>query len=286
MSGWISHPKIHFQSKEKQVVFVNKRLVKSPTLYKAIFDAYNRFIPHSSFPAYVLDISIDPTQVDVNVHPRKQEIRFANEQSVFRTAYNAVEKTLDSVTLISHDSGIEAPSISETITNSSSVKKENYYTGSGTKFHSYSPYKNTTASPHQSRIFEAIDFTKTLLKDNSENFKNSDLHFTKLGKIVGQVFASYIIVESGKKLIIFDQHALAERINFEKLCNKQTQISSQQLLIPSTLHLSGKQTAVYQENIEVFESMGFSCELFSGNSLIVNAAPDYIQKENITDILT
>ena len=196
MSGWISHPKIHFQSKEKQVVFVNKRLVKSPTLYKAIFDAYNRFIPHSSFPGYVLDISIDPTQVDVNVHPRKQEIRFANEQSVFRTAYNAVEKTLDSVTLISHDSGIEAPSISEMITNSSSVKKENYYTGSGTKFHSYSPYKNTTASPHQSRIFEAIDFTKTLLKDNSENFKNSDLHFTKLGKIVGQVFASYIIVES------------------------------------------------------------------------------------------
>jgi DNA mismatch repair protein MutL len=68
---------------------------------KAISDAYNRFIAHSSFPAYVLNLEVDPTSVDVNVHPRKQEVRFENEQNIFRTVYHAIEEKLNKVSLSS-----------------------------------------------------------------------------------------------------------------------------------------------------------------------------------------
>jgi DNA mismatch repair protein MutL len=82
-------------------LFVNKRVIRSNLIFKAINDAYNRFIPHSMSPAYVLNIEVDPTQVDVNVHPRKQEVRFASEQNIFRAVYHAIQEKLEKVSLLS-----------------------------------------------------------------------------------------------------------------------------------------------------------------------------------------
>jgi DNA mismatch repair protein MutL len=76
-------------------------VIKSSLIFKAINDAYNRFIPHGTFPGYVLNIQVDPTQVDVNVHPRKMEVRFASEQNIFRSIYHAIQEKLDKVSLIS-----------------------------------------------------------------------------------------------------------------------------------------------------------------------------------------
>jgi DNA mismatch repair protein MutL len=67
---------------------------------KAISDAYNRFIPHSTFPAYVLNLEVDPTTIDVNVHPRKLEVKFENEQNIFRVVYHSVEEKLNNVSLL------------------------------------------------------------------------------------------------------------------------------------------------------------------------------------------
>lgn len=77
ISGYISDPKVSFQNKTRQALYVNKRVIGSPMIFKAISDAYNRFIAPKTFPGYVLFIDVDPTQVDVNVHPRKMEVRFA-----------------------------------------------------------------------------------------------------------------------------------------------------------------------------------------------------------------
>ena len=87
VTWFISDPKVSFNNKNKQIIFVNKRPIKSILISKAIHDAYNRFIPHSNFPWYIINLEIDPTLVDVNVHPRKLEVRFANEQNIFRIFY-------------------------------------------------------------------------------------------------------------------------------------------------------------------------------------------------------
>ena len=119
---------------------------------KAIYDAYNRFIPHGTQPGYILSIDIDPTQVDVNVHPRKMEVRFAGEATIFRSVYHGVKDELERVSLVKE-------TLPTSQTEEREEKAESYYTGSGTKFKNYSPYKNTQSNPSQG----AIDFNKEIL---------------------------------------------------------------------------------------------------------------------------
>lgn len=106
-------------------------------------------------------------------------------------------------------------------------------------------------NPNQSRISDALDFTQAFLSDTS----SGETVQTNLGKLIGQAFNSYIIVEQGETLVIYDQHALAERVNFEKLCNVQVEHFSQKLLIPETLHLTPTEMNVLTENREIFLSM-------------------------------
>jgi DNA mismatch repair protein MutL len=100
IEGFISDPKFHFQNKNKQIIAVNGRLIKSPIVYRALAEGYNRYIPHGTFPAYILNLSVNPTEIDINVHPRKLEIRFAHEQEVYRSFYSGVNSRLEDVTLL------------------------------------------------------------------------------------------------------------------------------------------------------------------------------------------
>lgn len=307
--GFISNPKVSFNNKNRQIIFINKRPIKSVLISKAISDAYNRFIPHSSFPAYIINLEIDPTLVDVNVHPRKLEVRFANEQNIFRIFYHAIDWKLNSVSLINNDS----INIKENLLNWENIKEntniflessqnlhinswknqelwQKYYTPSGNKFKDYSPYKNTSVNPWQSSINEAISFNENILKyvknlDEDINLTN-DLHYTKIWKIIWQTHNSYIIVETKNGLQIYDQHALAERINYEKLINKsnQTWNSTQWLLIWENISLNPKDIDILEENKETFIDMWFDFEILPWNNIIINWIPDFIKKENIKNI--
>lgn len=304
ISWYVTGPKISFPNKNRQNLFVNHRPISSPLIFKAITDAYNRFIPHGNYPGYVLHIQIDPTLIDVNVHPRKQEIRFENENNIFRSMYHAILDKLESSSLI-HSENIHSWVIENT-TNTLEYheKKENftppetqYYTGSGTKFKSYSPYKNISSNPNQFKISDAIHFTKDILENHSSSndtifptsqdnlFETGDLHYTKLWKIVGQTFNSYIIVEKDDKILMFDQHALAERIIYEKLVKKETKKSSQTLLIPENIKLTPSESSFLEEKRDIFQEIWFEIEFLSNNILSIGTIPDFIKKENIKDIV-
>ncbi|MGE4443722.1 MAG: DNA mismatch repair endonuclease MutL [Candidatus Altimarinota bacterium] len=303
ISGYITGPKVSFPNKNRQNLFVNHRPITSPLLLKAINDAYNRFIPHGNYPGYVLNIQVDPTLVDVNVHPRKQEVRFENESNIFRSVYHAVLDKLEHSSLINNSlENIESSELSQTnsevsnfdftkiSTNHStnSFQEPKYYTGSGTKFKSYSPYKDISSHPNQYTIADSIDFTKTYLDSVSPQIKeenSGDLHYTKLGKIVGQTFNSYIIVEKDNKIIMFDQHALAERIIYEKLLKQETQHLSQTLLIPENIKLTSNEFSLLEEKKDIFSEMGFEIELLSNAIASIVSIPDFIKKENLKDIL-
>jgi len=117
-----------------------------------------------------LYLDVDPTIVDVNVHPRKQEVRFENEQQIFKTLYHAVLQTLEKVSLLSQENvSSEETNVSQENTSSQNISSSfqssspNYYTGSGTKFKSYSPYKDVSSHPNQTSFSQAIDFTKNIL---------------------------------------------------------------------------------------------------------------------------
>jgi len=296
INGYISDPKVSFPNKNRQSLFVNKRVVKSPLILKAINDAYNRFIPHSMNPAYVLNLNIDPTQVDVNVHPRKLEIRFANEQNIFRAVYHSIQEKLDKVSLISNNTNI-SENIENNFSNNSfktsfskPTNTNNWYTGSWTKFKAYSPYTDKTPNINQTQISNALNFSKSIL-DNWSNYKenikleeSTDLHDTPLGKIIGQSHNSYIIVETNDWIKFLDQHALAERIIYEKLINKDYWHNVQWLLIWESLSLTPKEIDILESNKNIFEEMWFDFEIMPWNIVIINWIPDFIKKENISNI--
>ena len=300
ITGYISDPKVAFSNRNKQVLFVNNRIIKSPLIIKSISDAYNRFIPHWEYSAYVLNIQVDPTQVDVNVHPRKLEVRFAQESQIFRWFYHAIADKLNSVSLLSTDI---LPWNSQ---NNIEPKQEQYYTGSGTKFKSYSPYKDTNPNPSQWRINQAMNFSKNVISNNysiwnQENFwnneevfeKSTDLHDTPLWKIIWQMHNSYIVVETSEWMKILDQHALAERVIYEKLVKNSQQsgfsplwFSIQWLLIWESVNLTTNELNILEENKQVFNDMWFEFEILGGWIIMINAVPDFIKKEDLWNIFT
>lgn len=283
ISGYISDPKVSFGSNKKQALFVNNRIIKSPLIFKAIKDAYNRFIPHGQHSAYVLNIEVNPTEVDVNVHPRKLEVRFANESTIFRWIYHSIQDKLDSVSLL------KINNIEENLI----PKKEEFYTGSGTKFKSYSPYKNTSPNPNQWQIKESFNFSEKILKNINSPLplgrgvggEGSDLSITPLWKIIWQMHNSYIIVQTDEWITILDQHALAERVIYEKLVNSQYKAKTQGLLIWESINLSQKDIDIVDKYIDIFEEMWFEIEMLSSWILMINAIPDFIKKERISSII-
>ncbi len=290
ISGYITDPKISFPNKNRQNLFVNYRPISSPLIFKAISDAYNRFIPHGNHPWYVLNIQVDPTIIDVNVHPRKSEIRFENEQNIFRSVYHAVLNKLESSSLVETTSNFSLSQREYPSNEGEGFKEPKYYTWSWEKFKSYSPYKNTSSNPNQFKISDSIDFTKAILDNNNietteKSFETWDLHYTKLWKIVGQTFNSYIVVEKDDKIILLDQHALAERIIYEKLLKNDTRQYSQNLLIPENIKLTSWEFSILEENKNIFLEMGFDFEVLSNNLVSIITIPDFVKKENLSEIL-
>ncbi len=285
LKGYITDPKVFFTNKNRQALFVNKRGIGSGLIYKAISDGFNRFIPPKTFPAYVLNVEIDPTQIDVNVHPRKLEIRFANEQSIFRLFYHGVKDVLEKVSLVSGENTIANDSLPSLHQGGKEdgIREPEYYTGSGTKFKSYSPYTNTIANPKQSQISEALEFSKKMM-DVPAFEKSLDLHDTPLGKIIGQMHNSYIILETSSGVKILDQHALAERVIYEKLVHTSYTPMIQQLLIAENCQLTPAESDIFEKSQDTFGDMGFDIELLSGNVVLIQGVPDFVKRENTVDV--
>lgn len=285
---YISDPKIAFSNRNKQVLFVNNRIIKSPLIIKSIQDAYNRFIPHWEHPWYVLNIQVDPTQIDVNVHPRKLEVRFANESTIFRWFYHAIQDNLNNVSLIVGNEHINSENIwNENIAN----KQEQYYTWSWTKFKSYSPYKNTNPNPSQISINDSINFSKKVLNDSNipeyNDFeKSTDLHDTPMGKIIWQMHNSFIVVQTQGWIQILDQHALAERIIYEKLIKENKSFFVQWLLIWESVNLTTKELDILEQNKQTFLDMWFEFEILWWWIVMINAIADFIKKEDLANIFT
>jgi DNA mismatch repair protein MutL len=296
ISGYITDPKISYQNKTRQALYVNKRVISSPMVFKAISDAYNRFIAPKTFPGYVLFIDVDPTQVDVNVHPRKMEVRFAGEASIFRSVYHGVKDELERVSLVtsSHDfSSLKQNFQTENSSIPKDVweKKAEYYTGSWTKFKNYSPYKNIQSNPAQA----GMDFNREILWNNNATAFSSpavedrintwNLHDTPLWKIIGQIHNSYIVVETSEGIQILDQHALAERVIYERLASSAYTPKVQQLLWWIGMHLTSWELESFETNRETFVSMGFEIESLSAWNIMILSIPDFVKKQNIEKVI-
>lgn len=262
---WVaSDPSVRFWSSENIKIYVNSRPVQDKVIYKAIMDAYSRQISSGEFPLVVLMLDIKPDLVDVNVHPSKLQVKFVDSQKIYQNVYSSVYKCLGENKI----STVSEADFQKNFSFTAEKKSwQNVFLGSRdfnnkeerTIFSSQN-FKNQDFSLSNNQSFDRYDEAKTYSDSNIWDYQ-----------IVGQIWNSYIVLQSNDYLFYVDQHALAERIAFENM-KKETNLKKELLLQPIKFNISD--IADLQEKINQLNNLGFDCSLLSDNVLVVYAVPN------------
>lgn len=313
VKGIVGKPDVTRANRNNQIYFINNRYIKNKTINSALEESYKTLIPAGRYPFAVLNLKIDPFQVDVNVHPTKQEVRFSDEGIVFRAIYHAVKNALfsgeDLVREISvggnkntaeqkgfrmKDVGAKAEYIQQpmpemTKSNNISIfnlgldkpNSGNNFTKSFNTLQVHNKYETKPVTTTQNEKLEVKEKNETYsLPQEIEERKLLDF------RVIGTAFATYIIVEFNNELYIIDQHAAHERVMYEKL-KKEWQDGtglSQMLLVPEIVELTHKDMCIIERNKELLTNIGFIIEPFGNNSIKINSAPVLFEKGIIKDI--
>ena len=303
ISGVVTKPSASRKSRAMQFFFINSRLVKCQTAMAALEQAYKNSIMVGKFPGCVLNIECDTSFVDVNVHPAKIEVRFANERPVFELVYYGVKSAIEQGDTPKEIVFENKPSFS-TASGRLDIFKRNEDKPRQMEFRQKSNPENfwEVASPKQeyktSKSFEqnkevyekTLDEAKSFEEETNEApaIEEPEIEAPKVEipdfRVIGEAFKTYIIVEIDNALYLIDKHAAHERMNFEKL-KSSTQINSQVLLAPVAVRLSKDEYNAVCSNLELYKKCGFLVEDFGDSSVIVRECPSMLSGEDIEDLI-
>ncbi len=303
VEGFISKPSLLKSSRDRQTIIVNRRVVENATVSKAVDNAYHSLLPRNGYPVICLHIHTAPESIDINVHPQKREIKFEDEQAVFRLIYHAVLRTLTTQNEPEHiatsmigakpkenrETG-EKPSIatawsvpstpvSENETAAETVAAVSYGTrqtaqpwGSGAK---RAPVSYTPA------ISEADLHTKESLFPEWARPAQTPLFETKIDETteeavvpLGQIADCFIVCTHGKDLFLIDQHAAHERIRYDRFAESAEGIPVQENLIPYLIRIDAEDMPLLLENEETLRRLGLAVEQAGPDVIRITGTPE------------
>ena len=255
--GFTSPLSLTFANRKQIFCFINGRLVSDPTLTAAIIRAYHGYLMVGRFPATILFIEIFPEEIDVNVHPTKDEIRFRDSGRIFSVIHTAVRRSLSNF--------LPLPDLPLATWNSFGNPERVIDPG----------WEFNSADSHLSISPKASNSVVSQQQENPINNK------VPLLRLIGQLGRTYIAAEGPDGLYLIDQHAAHERILYEKI-QKQPQIGtiSQFLLDPQTFQLSPQLKEMFDIHQAALEKIGFKFEEFGPDTIRITALPVIIQKMN------
>lgn len=309
VKGYISNSNLYRGNRNHQYLYINGRYVVDYPLAKVIENQYRTMIPQNRFPVFILYLEIDPLEVDVNIHPTKQEIKFSNSDFVYGKISNLVKETLRA--------SIYAPQFKlDKEDKEDKQDKEEvvnlFNLGESNKFDDIVVHDFTSKQDNLPiRETNEYDLLMDILEDNLDEDREEDIYTDisfkaiesrdiredKLDldskpeipeeqkiedllfdiKPIGQVYDTYIIVESkvDEKLIFIDQHAAHERIMYERYKKEYENeaINVQLLMVPEIIELTDRELNYVRENIQVFRDLGFDIDEFGHNSIALRAVP-------------
>ncbi|MFT2099363.1 DNA mismatch repair endonuclease MutL [Marinomonas sp. 2405UD66-6] len=306
--GWIGLPTFSRSQADLQYFFVNGRVVKDKLVAHAVRQAYRDVLYNGRHPTFVLYLELDPSTVDVNVHPTKHEVRFRDGRLVHDFLFSRIHKAIADVRPESDaaPTGIqEAASSEPEITEQSALPLSNRSATAGMDWmrpasNSFgssevrgqlegmgrlSGYAQEYASqteqidPETGEIKEVLPSSSLGLGSNTDlsafEHKGDYQAVPPLGFAVAQLHGVYILSESEQGLILVDMHAAHERIVYERMKNAfyQKNIASQPLLVPISVSVSQSEADLVEESGQVFESFGFRVERTGLESVMVREVP-------------
>ena len=274
--GYICKPEILRSNRNDLNTFVNDRVIKNSDINKAINDAYHTYKPDGKYPVVVLKINTDPTLVDVNIHPTKQDVKISKMPELYDLIYTTIKDTLYNNLLIPNALKEESVSIIKDSVIADIV----------------SSMQEKEIAPVQTELnFQIkVDDSKTELKTSDELVVNKEMKSLVLYP-VGLALGTYIIAQNEEGIYLIDQHAAQERVNYERYLNalRKKEVTTTYLLIPITIDLSASDFLTLKENLHILTDMGFLIEEFGVNTYIIKAHPTWIlegyEEESIRKII-
>ena len=323
ITGFVSKPTASRKSRAGQYFYINNRIVKSKTAMAALEQAYKNTIMVGRFPACVLNIELNPAQVDVNVHPAKTEVRFANEKPIFDLVYYAVKTAIENDRTVKEVEFKENPIYRQEPKN---VYQNNDNKSFQAKFDFFKKkdeppsqqviktkpredfwqveapkpeYKIARDENPKARVDINIEYKEPeeVSTAKSEDApKEQDIekvvitdekdneNFIPNFKLIGEAFKTYLIVEIENELYFIDKHAAHERMNFERF-RAQATVETQMLLAPVVVNLTKDEFIAISENVELIKKCGFELEEFGESQIIVRAIPSLVDGDSVKDLM-
>jgi len=319
--GYVSHPSENKSTRKGQYLFLNGRWIQDRTLQHALTEAYRGLLMVGRQPISFLYLDMPASMVDVNVHPTKSEVRFRDGQHLYRQLLSTLRTQFLSMDLQSQMSlskkgdidpdSITAPDLSQQKQNQmelTSWAKDQLgqAAGGNPSIQINSAPRSISSTPDLAAPFTSKDaiplshFQKIVEQSRSNPSEPADLVMPEsehkedqfadvatadLRPI--QVLNSYIVVEIKGALTIIDQHALHERIMYEYFRKRvlAQSVEAQKLLVPLTIEMSPKETALVLDHAEVLNSFGLGIEEFGGNTLLVTSYPVMLKKVNLEQLV-
>lgn len=309
ISGFIGKPEYAKKTRGEQFFFVNKRFIKDPYLNHAVMNAYEDILQSDSYPFYVLFIEIDPSQIDINVHPTKTEIKYENDKAMYAILRSAIKRSigryniapsLDFEQETSFDNFITPKPLDEIQVPTISFNPD------------FNPFENEIGSRSISSSTRSRDYSSNFDKQAgipqnwdtlyqiSEQDSNNQLELlheegqesslssqAERKKKFFQIHNRYIVSQIHSGFILIDQQAAHERILYEQYCEQlnQQQGISQQSLFPATIDLNAGDFALMNELLPDLQILGFQLRPFGKTTYIVDGIPADLSNVNETAIV-
>jgi DNA mismatch repair protein MutL len=274
-TGYIGHPRISKKSPQYHI-FINNRPVIQPLINKAIQQGFDTMLEVGHYPFAFVSIFIPPSELDVNVHPRKTEVKFTDDRSVFQTIKYLIKDILQ-------QSAFEVI-LKPQIDKSEQIKSNSNNSAITPKNYNFKPYNQTYNANTKSTIKEPnfAQYSSKQTQKSQYNFHNIQPNFRELLEAETEkpnflhIFDTYIVYPNQNGMMILDQHAVHEKVILEKLMKKSETIKSQALLFPIAITVPQSQKDV---TIEVLSQLpGFEIDDFGASEIIIRTLPTFLAK--------
>lgn len=281
IEGFIGKPLLSRSTTHHQYFFVNGRPIQHFLLANTIKTAFHSMLMENKKPIFILNIKIDPALIDVNVHPRKTEIRFEDQQTLIKVVYGCVKTALEKNILIPKGFTESQRYMSDSFPKDAMESGEEaaggivagkMRSGLQEQFFDYKSVPGHTFEDHRQQ-------------QGIQQEVQSDQRFNM--KPIVQIFNSYIVAENENGLVLIDQHAAHERVRYEELIAQfeNQEKSVQPLLMALQMELSNEEVSLIKENMDIFNGLGFEIEPFGGNTFVLHAVPVFLAKENMEEVI-
>ncbi len=277
ITGFASVPSYTRSSKKSIYMFVNGRMVKCPIILKAIDVAYKNMMPSGRYPFVVLNLQINPEDVDVNVHPTKREVRYKNPNQIFNFVQSAIDYALNAVKNDFQQNQQEEKPLPF-------AKSYDFVSTEDTNENPVFPLKIRPQNESKQEFVTPKEPVYTTTQTRMEiNFDNP-IEENKVN-VIGQFKNTYILVENDDNLEIIDQHIAEERFIYEKL-KKQKEIASQLLIVSDVIDIEPADTELLMNAKANLNKFGYQIEKISDTQVIFKKIPQVLSRANLKDVLS